>query len=120
MHFYWSQAGRPAGELKQAQLRNTVAKTLDACQAALELAGARCAVMPEGVSAPWENSDLVHTLLVAADEDELVRSMDGLTVAIEYLASEPGRLCLEAIRQERAAFENAAGIDPQLRPIKET
>lgn len=67
-----------------------------------------------------QNSDLVHTLLVAANEDELVRSMDGLTVAIEYLASEPGRLCLEAIRQERAAFENAAGIDPQLRPIKET
>jgi hypothetical protein len=32
------------------------------------------------------------------DEDELFKSQNGLTAAIEYLATESGRLRLEAVR----------------------
>jgi hypothetical protein len=45
------------------------------------------------------------------DEDELFKSRNGLTAAIEYLAAESGRLRLEAVRQDSEAFEKgcAAG-----------
>lgn len=39
------------------------------------------------------------------DEDELFKSRNGLTAAIEYLAAESGRLRLEAVRQDSEAFE---------------
>lgn len=42
------------------------------------------------------------------DEDELFKSRNGLTAAIEYLAAESGRLRLEAVRQDCEAFEKAA------------
>lgn len=105
LHIYRDRANLPADGTDQAQLRNTVVKTLDACQSALELAGVRCAVMPDGVCAPWENSPVAHTLLVASDEEELFKSLNGLTAAIEFLATESGRRQLEAVRQDRETSE---------------